>query len=254
MTNKDKERLDVLLVQRGFAESRHKAQAMILAGQVVVQDHAVTKAGTTVPTDAEIRLKGRPLPYVSRGGLKLEGALQDFSIDPTGTTCLDVGASTGGFTDCLLRHGAKQVYAVDVGTNQLAWSLRQDERVVSIERCHIKTLTREQVPGPLDWIVADVSFISIAQIMPDLLRFCDEPTRMLLLVKPQFEAGREFVGKGGVVRDERGRLEAVRHVLEALPDAWTTDAPVDCRIHGPKGNRELFLLCYRRTNERDQGQ
>ncbi len=244
MNRAGKERLDVLVFQRGFADSRHKAQAMILAGQIVVGEHTQTKAGCLVPVESEIRLKGQAPRYVSRGGLKLEGALEDFKVDPTDTVCLDVGASTGGFTDCLLQHGAKKVYSVDVGTNQLAWKLRQDERVVSIERCHIKNLTTEHVPEPIDWIVADVSFISIAQIMPDLLRFCCEGTRMLLLVKPQFEAGREFVGKGGVVRDERGRQEAVGHVLEALPPGWETQGPLDCRVHGPKGNRELFLLCY----------
>ncbi len=238
-----KRRLDLLLVERGLVQSRERAKAMILAGRVVVDEHAVTKAGMPVAEDAAIRLKGEDCPFVSRGGLKLSGTLDHFSVNPEGYVCLDVGASTGGFTDCLLQRGAKRIYALDVGTNQLAWKLRKDERVVVWENTHVKELKRENIPESLvDLIVIDASFISLRLVLPPLLPFLKEGSRLLALVKPQFEVGRENVGKGGVVREERLREEAVQVIVsllesEGIPVAGSHPAP----IKGPKGNQEIFI-------------
>ncbi len=238
-----KRRLDLLLVERGLVQSRERAKAMVLAGRVVVDEHAVTKAGMPVAEDAIIRLKGEDCPFVSRGGLKLSGTLDHFSVNPEGYVCLDVGASTGGFTDCLLQRGAKRIYALDVGTNQLAWKLRKDERVVVWENTHVKELKRENIPESLvDLIVIDASFISLRLVLPPLLPFLKEGSRLLALVKPQFEVGRENVGKGGVVREERLREEAVQVIVsllesEGIPVAGSHPAP----IKGPKGNQEIFI-------------
>ncbi|RJO68022.1 MAG: TlyA family RNA methyltransferase [Myxococcales bacterium] len=237
-------RLDLALVERGLAPSRERARALILAGLVVVGEHAAEKAGQTVAIDAPIRLKGDNCPYVSRGGLKLEGALQHFKIDPTGTICLDVGASTGGFTDCLLQHGAAKAYTIDVGTNQLAWSLRQDPRVVAREQFHVKDLLRADVPAAkVDLIVVDVSFISLRLALPPLRPFLAEGSGLLALVKPQFEAGREKVGKGGVVRDPADREAAVAAVAVFLAEmGYPPAAPYAAPITGPAGNQEYFLF------------
>ena len=216
MDKQGKIRLDLLMTERGLAASREKARALILAGQVVVGEHCCTKAGTLVSKDVVVRIKKELVPFVSRGGVKLSAALDAFGFEPRGYVCLDVGASTGGFTDCLLQRGAQKVYAVDVGTNQLDWSLRSDARVVSIEQCHIKDLCLEQIIEPLDLIVADLSFISLVKVIPYLSRFCTDNTRMLLLVKPQFEVGREQVGKKGVVRSAKVQLEAVQRVRQSL--------------------------------------
>lgn len=210
-----RERIDVLLVERGLVESRARAQARVLAGDVIVDDRRVDKPGDKVPRDAAIRLKGEALPWVSRGGLKLEAALQWFDVDVTGAVCVDVGASTGGFTDVLLAKGAARVYAVDVGYGQLAHKLRVDPRVVCLERTHIGKLA----PGTLDpaprVAVVDVSFISLAQVLPALVPHLARPAVVVVLIKPQFEAGREHVGKGGIVRDEVARRGAVEKVLAA---------------------------------------
>lgn len=238
------QRLDILLVERGLAPSRERAKALILAGQVVVGDHTRTKAGESVPCDVPIRLKGEVCPYVSRGGVKLAGALDHFAIDPHGTTCLDVGASTGGFTDCLLQRGAERVFTVDVGTNQLAWSLRNDPRVICRENVNVRELSRDMIPAPrVDLIVMDVSFISLRLTLPPLLPFLAEDARLLALVKPQFEVGREAVGRGGVVRDaglQRSAVEGIRDFAESLE--LEASQPFAAPIKGPKGNQEYFLL------------
>ncbi len=242
-----KKRLDVLLVEQGLAPSRERAKALILAGLVVVGEHAETKAGTPVPEDAQIRLKGDNCPFVSRGGLKLAGALDHYHIDPSGWCCLDIGASTGGFTDCLLQRGARRVYTIDVGTNQLAWSLRNDERVICREGFHVKKLTRETISEEhIDLIVVDVSFISLQGVIPYLVPFMNEGARLLAMVKPQFEVGKEHVGKGGVVREESLQLSAVQGISDFVTErGFCCEPAAKAPIKGPKGNQEYFLFCGR---------
>jgi 23S rRNA (cytidine1920-2'-O)/16S rRNA (cytidine1409-2'-O)-methyltransferase len=243
-----KERLDKLLVARGLVRSRERARALILAGQVVVNDHLVDKAGSQVPCEAPIRLKGGDIPYVSRGGLKLEKALVHFGLDVTGRTAVDVGASTGGFTDCLLQRGAARVYAVDVGYGQLAWSLRQDSRVVNLERTNIRHLQPGQLPEAPSLAVIDASFISLDKVLPPTLALLAEQAEVVALIKPQFEVGRGAVGKGGVVRDARLHAEVVeriRDLAESLGCRVTgvTESP----ILGPKGNREFLIFLRKET-------
>lgn len=245
--NAKKERIDRLLVDRGIVPSRERARALIMAGQVVVNDHAATKAGETVPVDADIRLKGDILPYVSRGGLKLEKALDEFNIAVTGLVALDVGASTGGFTDCLLHRGARRVIAVDVGYGQLAWKLRQDERVVNLEKTNIRYLLADKLPEIPDLAVIDASFISLDKVLPNTVSLIREAGEVVALIKPQFEVGRGEVGKGGVVRDVRQHaavIDAVRALAESLhlQVLGVTESP----LLGPKGNRE-FLIWLRKT-------
>jgi len=237
-------RIDQLLVERGLAASRDRARRLILAGQVLVDDRVVDKAGTTVASDASIRLKVPDHPYVGRGGLKLEGALDDFQLDVTGLRCLDVGASTGGFTDCLLQRGASHVVATDVGSNQLAWKLRQDPRVSCHEKTDARALTPDLVGEPVDLCVVDVSFISLRLILPSVRPLLAEGAPILALVKPQFEVGREHVGKGGRVQDDGLRRAAVDAVAsEALELGFEEVARQDSRLEGAKaGNREVFLL------------
>jgi 23S rRNA (cytidine1920-2'-O)/16S rRNA (cytidine1409-2'-O)-methyltransferase len=236
-------RLDTLLVERGLAPTRSKAQGLILAGEVRVAGERVDKAGALVPADAEVTLAGRAaLKYVSRGGLKLEGALSDLGVSPRGRVALDVGASTGGFTDCLLRHGAARVYAVDVGRAQLAWRLRQDPRVVALEGQHINALAAGAVPEPVDLATADVSFISLAKVLPAIHRLLRPGGDLLAMVKPQFEVGRGAVGKGGVVRDPALRRAAVEGVARAArASGFHVVGEAESRLPGPKGNREVFL-------------
>ncbi|PRP91884.1 16S/23S rRNA (cytidine-2'-O)-methyltransferase TlyA [Enhygromyxa salina] len=238
-----KVRLDKLLVERGLCDSRTRAQALILAGEVVVGDHAVTKPGTAVDPDAPLRLKGKdPNPYVSRGGLKLRGALDAFALEPEGAVCIDVGASTGGFTDCLLQAGAARVYAVDVGYGQLAWKLVNDARVVVMDRQNIRKLEPEQIPEPIDLAVADCSFISLTKVLPHI-RPCLRPgAELVVLVKPQFEVGRELVGKGGVVRDDSARAAALASVeASARALGFAVRGHVTSPISGREGNREWLL-------------
>lgn len=234
-----KERLDVLLVERGLCESRTKAQARILAGEVVVDDQRVDKAGTKVPGDAEIRLKGKGIPWVSRGGLKLEGALSRWPWPLDGVVAVDVGASTGGFTDVLLSRGARRVYAVDVGYGQLAWKLQQDERVVNMERTHIGKLERGALdPAPAAAVI-DVSFISLDRVLPALDPHLQRPARVWALIKPQFEVGKGHVGKGGIVRDVVAREAARDRVLggaQAL--GWAVLGWAESPITGTDGNVE----------------
>lgn len=235
-------RLDLLLVQRGLCETRAKAQARILAGEVLVDDRPATKAGMAVDEAAPIRLRGEALPFVSRGGLKLAGALDRWPIDPSGRTCFDAGASTGGFTDCLLQRGAAKVYAVDVGTNQLHWKLRSDARVVSMEQVNLRTWEPSQIPERCSLLVADLSFISLRLAIPPVLPSLEPGADAVLLVKPQFEAGREDVGQGGIVRDP-----AVHR--RVLVEAWTFFAatalrPLDLAespIKGGEGNVEFLM-------------
>lgn len=238
-----KQRLDVLLVERGLAESRAKAQALILAGQVVVGEQRVDKPGAQVPVEAELRLKGEVLPYVSRGGLKLKAALDRFALQVAGKVCADIGASTGGFTDCLLQEGASRVHAIDVGYGQLHEKLRQDARVRSRERVNARYLTAEDLPEPVGVLVVDVSFISLTQVLPAALPFLESGGLLVALVKPQFEVGPEKVGKGGVVKDEAARREAIEKVeafvrAQGLAVRGVMDSPVP----GPAGNVEALLV------------
>ncbi|MCP4674979.1 MAG: TlyA family RNA methyltransferase [Deltaproteobacteria bacterium] len=244
-------RIDKLLVDLGLAPSRERARALIMAGVVLVDETAVTKAGTAVDTDAKIRVKGEDHPFVSRGGVKLEGALEDLGIDVAGRTILDVGASTGGFTDVCLRGGATEVYAVDVGTNQLAYSLRTDPRVVCLEQTNARYLTLDLLPGPADLAVIDVSFISITKLLVPVVDCLTENGEVVAMVKPQFEAGREKVGKGGVVRDEAVQKEAVEQVIAfATEKELSLLGRVDARIQGPKGNQETFIHLVKKSPSR----
>jgi 23S rRNA (cytidine1920-2'-O)/16S rRNA (cytidine1409-2'-O)-methyltransferase len=236
------ERLDLALVRRGLAESRERAQGMILAGLVEVAGQPVDRSSYRVASDREISIRGPEHPFVGRGGLKLAAALEQFSIDPTGMTALDVGASTGGFTDCLLQRGAAKVYAVDVGYGQLAWRLRQDPRVVVIERCNARYLDRTAIAEKIHLATIDVSFISLALILPAVARVVDETGVVLALVKPQFEIGKGKLGKGGVIRDDRIRrdtINQVRRAIEAQGWRWLEEMPSP--IAGQKGNVEYFV-------------
>ncbi len=242
-------RLDVLLLQRGLVDSREQGRRLIEAGQVLVGDQLIDKPGTQVPADAEVRLKAS-LPYVSRGGLKLAAALESFAIDPAGKVCVDVGASTGGFTDCLLQHGASRVYAVDVGYGQLAWSLRQDSRVVVLERTNIRYL--ESLPEPCDLATIDVSFISLELVLPVVLRLLKPGADIVALVKPQFEAGKDQVGKGGVIRDpavHRAVLEKICRWAEA--NGLSVMGLVRSPLLGPAGNIEF--LAHLRGSQAGKG-
>ena len=236
-----KTRLDVLLVEQGLQESRQKAQATIMSGLVFVDGQRVDKPGTAVPNTAAIEIRGNVLPYVSRGGLKLEKAMATFPIDLHGAVCGDIGASTGGFTDCMLQNGAEKVYAVDVGYGQLAWKLRSDPRVVCLERTNARYLTHEQVPEELDFASIDVSFISLKLILPAVHGLLREAGHVACLVKPQFEAGREKVGKKGVVRDPAVHLEVLEHFLEHAKDSgFTVLGLTYSPIRGPEGNIEYL--------------
>ena len=233
-------RLDQLLVQRGLVESREKARALILAGQVLVNGAKADKAGHAVAPDAALEMISSPR-YVGRGGLKLEAALDNFQIDPTGLVCLDVGASTGGFTDCLLQRGAMRVYAVDVGTGQLDWKLRNDPRVIFRERCNARYLTRAEVPEPIRLAVCDVSFISITVILPALVDLLAPGAQMVILVKPQFELQRQQVGKGGIIRDPALHQQACRRVEDAVVKLGFQTRLMPSPILGAEGNQEFLL-------------
>ena len=236
-----KKRLDVLLTERGLQESRQRAQAVIMSGEVFVNGQRVDKPGTAVAEDARIEIRGGTLPYVSRGGLKLEKAMATFPIELHGAVCADIGASTGGFTDCMLQNGAEKVYAVDVGYGQLAWKLRSDPRVVCLERTNARYLTREQVPDELDFASVDVSFISLKLILPPLNGLLKDGGHAACLVKPQFEAGREKVGKKGVVRDPDVHLEVLEHFLDhAKESGFTVLGLTYSPIRGPEGNIEYL--------------
>jgi 23S rRNA (cytidine1920-2'-O)/16S rRNA (cytidine1409-2'-O)-methyltransferase len=236
-----KKRIDLLLVEMCLARSRQHAQALIMAGQVLVDDKPVTKAGSKVEAEAAIRIRGDASPYVSRGGLKLHAALEAFGLDVTGLSCLDVGASSGGFTDCLLQNGARRVVAVDVGYGQLAWQLRQDQRVTVIERTNIRKLPADALPYPIDLITIDVSFISLKIVIPAVIKFVMPQTQMIALIKPQFEVGKGLVGKGGVVRDRTLHEQVISDLMAFFEEIGFTGPPViSSPILGPKGNREFL--------------
>ncbi len=235
-------RLDKLLVERKISPTRERAKALIMSGSVVILDNIVDKAGTLVSPDAEITIKGHDNPYVSRGGLKLKGALSGFGIDVRDFVALDIGASTGGFTDCLLQEGARKVYAVDVGYGQLAWKLRQDERVVVFERTNIRHFSDEDIEDEIDIVTIDVSFISLKLVIPVALRLSGKDAVILALIKPQFEVGKGEVGKGGVVKDPEMHKKVVNEIMEFsrglnLKVAGTCESS----LKGPAGNTEFFL-------------
>lgn len=238
---KHKERLDVLLVSRGLAETRTKAQAIIMSGDVYVGGQKADKPGMSYEDTVEIEVRGQACPYVSRGGLKLEKALRDFGVDPTGYVCSDSGASTGGFTDCLLQQGAAKVFAIDVGYGQLAWKIRQDPRVVCMERTNIRYVQPEDLGEPLDLSVVDVSFISLKIVLPAIARLLKPTGQVLCLIKPQFEAGKEKVGKKGVVRDPAVHQEVLEHFV-ALADelGFTIRNLTFSPVKGPEGNIEFL--------------
>jgi 23S rRNA (cytidine1920-2'-O)/16S rRNA (cytidine1409-2'-O)-methyltransferase len=232
-----------MLVEKGFVKSRQRAQALIMAGKVLVDDQPVDKPGFLVASGDTLELKGEDIPYVSRGGLKLEAALNNFELDVTGAICMDVGASTGGFTDCLLQRGAERVYAVDVGYGQLAWGLRQDPRVRVIERTNVRHMPADAITDAVDLITIDVSFISLKIVVPAIVRFMKPAAFILALIKPQFEVGKGQVGKGGVVRGP----EQHQQVIASLSDFFITiklkpEAVYPSPLLGPKGNREFFIL------------
>ena len=237
-----KERLDILLVNRNLAESREKAKAIIMSGNVFVDGQREDKAGATFPEEATIEVKGNPLKYVSRGGLKLEKAVTQYGLVLDGKVCMDVGSSTGGFTDCMLQNGAVKVYSVDVGTNQLAWKLRQDERVVSMEKTNIRYLTPEEINDRISFASIDVSFISLTKVLTPVRELLDTEGEVVCLIKPQFEAGREKVGKKGVVRDQKVHIEVINLVV-----SYAASIGFDCLdlnfspIKGPEGNIEYLL-------------
>jgi 23S rRNA (cytidine1920-2'-O)/16S rRNA (cytidine1409-2'-O)-methyltransferase len=240
-------RLDQVLVERGLAESRSKAQALVLAGQVFSGERRLDKPGQTVTPDMPIQIRAPAVPYVSRGGLKLAGALDHFTIDPGGLVALDLGASTGGFTDVLLRRGAARVYAVDVGYGQLDWRLRNDPRVVVLEKINARQLSTEHVAEPVDLIVCDVSFISLELVLPAALALAGPNALLIALIKPQFEVGKGQVGKGGVVRDpalHQAVCTRISHWLAARP-GWHVRGIVESPITGPKGNREFLIAAVR---------
>lgn len=241
-----KTRLDVLLVERGMAASRERAQALLLAGQVQVNGATSMKAGAQVPSDARIELVGAPLRYASRGGLKLEGALEDFGVSAEGKICLDVGSSNGGFTDCLLQHGARKVYAVDVTVDQLHWKLRQDPRVVPVER-NARHLRAADIGETAGLIVIDVSFISVNKILPALVPLAAPGADFLILIKPQFELEKRDIGKGGIVRDLRLHERAIKRIEKSAAQEGLEIIGVRAsRITGAEGNQEFFLHAKRR--------
>ncbi len=245
-----KERLDVLLVRQGLAESREKAKAIIMSGQVFVDGQREDKAGSMFAEDkVKIEVKGKVLKYVSRGGLKLEKAMEVFALDLTDKVCMDIGASTGGFTDCMLQNGAKKVYAVDVGHGQLAWKLRNDERVVCMEKTNFRYMVREDIQDELDFASVDVSFISLSKILPPARELLKPAGEMVCLIKPQFEAGREKVGKKGVVRDAKIHLEVIEEVLAFAKEAGFSVLQLTFSpVKGPEGNIE-YLVHLKKTDE-----
>ena len=240
-------RLDQLVFEKGYAPSREIARALIMSGCVFLDGQRADKPGQQVSPDADPEVRSHELPFVSRGGYKLDKAIRVFGIDPTGKTCIDCGASTGGFTDVLLQHGAAKVYAVDVGYGQLAWKLREDPRVICLERTNLRYVTEEQIPEKLDLAVCDVSFISLRLVMPAVAKLLKPGAEIMCLIKPQFEAGRELVGKKGVVRDSAVHEQVIRGILDFMPTIGFSVCALDYSpITGPEGNIE-FLLYMKNT-------
>ena len=243
-----KKRLDVLLTERGLAESRQKAQAIIMAGQVFWEGRRMDKAGASVPEDANLEIRGQALRYVSRGGLKLEKAMENFDVTLAGKICMDVGSSTGGFTDCMLQNGAVKVYAVDVGHGQLAWKLRNDERVVCMEKTNIRYVTPEDVADKINFSSIDVSFISLTKVLGPVKELLADDGQIVCLIKPQFEAGREKVGKHGVVRDSAVHLEVIEKVIDfAISIGFEVLNLEFSPVKGPEGNIEYLLHLQKHT-------
>lgn len=239
-------RVDQLLVERGHAESRTRAQALVLAGIVFSGETKLAKPGQSLPADAPLEVRGRDHPWVSRGGIKLAHAIEAFGLDPVGVTAMDIGSSTGGFTDVLLSHGAVRVFAVDSGTNQLAWKLRQDPRVTVLEQTSARILTSTQIDAPCSWVVCDASFIALSKVLEVPLKLAATPCQLVALIKPQFEVGRGEVGKGGVVRDPELHARVCGEVRDWLEsDGWAVQGIVESPIKGPEGNVE-FLISARR--------
>ena len=244
-------RLDQYLCQNGLVQSRERAKALIMSGIVFVNEQKVDKAGEMIAPDAKVEVRGHDIGYVSRGGLKLEKAMQVFPMRPDGKVCMDIGASTGGFTDCMLQNGAKKVYSIDVGYGQLAWKLRTDERVINLERTNFRYVTREQVPDELDFASVDVSFISLYHILPNLRTLLKEGGRAVCLIKPQFEAGRENVGKKGVVRDKAVHIAVIEKIIGLIAENNYSLLGLDFSpIKGPEGNIEY--LCYIEKAEKSE--
>ena len=242
-----KERLDVLLVKRNLAASREKAKAIIMSGIVYVDGQKEDKAGTTFPEEAMIEVRGHTLPYVSRGGLKLEKAMKNFGVELEGKVCMDVGASTGGFTDCMLQNGAVKVYSVDVGHGQLDWKLRNDERVVCMEKTNIRYVTPEDIEEPVDFSSIDVSFISLTKVLLPVRNLLSQDGQIVCLIKPQFEAGREKVGKKGVVRDPAVHKEVIEKVIAFAKEQYLQPLALDFSpIKGPEGNIEYLLYLQKK--------
>lgn len=249
-----KKRLDILVTERGLVESREKAKTLIMAGQVYVDGQKADKPGDTFSEDVAVEVRGKGLPYVSRGGLKLEKAMREFGLQLQGRTCMDIGASTGGFTDCMLQNGAQRVYSVDVGYGQLAWSLRTDPRVVNLERTNARYLTQEQVPEEIGFFSVDVSFISLTLILPAVRPLLAEHGQAVCLIKPQFEAGREKVGKKGVVRDKAVHEEVIEKIRSfALENGFSVLGLTFSPVKGPEGNIE-YLIYLERSEAPSQGE
>ena len=245
-----KVRLDQLVFERGFTESRERAKTTVMSGLVYVNGQKADKPGMPVDPEAKLEVRGDALPFVSRGGYKLDKALKVFSLNPAGKVCIDCGASTGGFTDVLLQHGAAKVYSVDVGYGQLAWKLRSDDRVVNLERTNLRYITKEQIPEELDLAVMDVSFISIRLVLPAVKELLKPGADYICLIKPQFEAGREEVGKKGVVRDPAVHVEVVRGILDFAPSIGFSVMGLDYSpIRGPEGNIEY--ICWLKNGDYD---
>ena len=244
-----KERIDVLLTERKFFESRAKSQAMIMSGKILVNGQKIDKAGTLVDVESKIEIIGEEMPFVSRGGLKLQKALEVFPINLRGKFCADIGASTGGFTDCMLQHGAKKIYAIDVGYGQLAWKLRNDERVVNFERTNIRNVTKENFAEVLDFASIDVAFISLEKVLPVAYEILSENGEIVALIKPQFEAGRDKVGKKGVVRDKKVHEEVLKKILQFARGISFKICGLDFSpIKGPEGNIEYLTLLSKNLN------
>lgn len=247
-----KERLDVLLVKRNLAASREKAKAIIMSGNVFVEGQREDKAGTTFPEEVAIEIKGHTLPYVSRGGLKLEKAIKNFDVTVDGKVCTDVGSSTGGFTDCMLQNGALKVFAIDVGRGQLDWKLRQDPRVVCMEKTNIRYVTPEDIGEPVDFSSIDVSFISLTKVLLPIRNYLTENGQIVALIKPQFEAGREKVGKKGVVREKSTHIEVIQKVIDyAMSIGFAILNLEFSPIRGPEGNIE-YLVHLQKCEATDQ--
>lgn len=245
----DKKRLDIVLFERGFAESREKAKALIMSGIVYINDQKEIKAGRDIKPDDIVEVRGSALKYVSRGGLKLEKAMESFPIDLKGKICMDIGASTGGFTDCMLQNGALKVYSIDVGYGQLAWKLRSDERVVNMERTNFRYVTKEQIPEDVDFASVDVSFISLEKILPVMYNLLKDSGEAVCLIKPQFEAGRENVGKKGVVRDPAVHLSVIEKIAAFANDnAFAVLGLEHSPVKGPEGNIE-YLMYIKKCSE-----